>query len=78
VIKTVKGVFHLLILVVDLAMDGAQRLNGWQWHAMIERWSHWGVALELLLVCYGRGGSTSTSLNQSGGHGNPYLGLLEQ
>jgi hypothetical protein len=78
VIKIVKGVFHLLILVVDLAMDGAQRLNGRQWHAMIERWSHWGVAPELLLVCYGGGGSTSTSLNRSGGHGNPYLGLLEQ
>jgi hypothetical protein len=77
VIKTAEGVSHLLILAVDLAMDGAQRLTDWQWRAMTQRWRHWGVVPKLLLARYGGRCSTTTSLNQSYGHRDPYPGLLD-
>jgi hypothetical protein len=76
-IKIAKGVFHLLILVVNQAMDGAQQLTGRQQHAMTEWQRHWSVTPEILLACYGARGSTTTSLNWSGGHMNPYPRLLE-
>jgi hypothetical protein len=77
VIKTAEGVSHLLILAVDLAMDGAQQLTDWQRRAMTQRWRHWGVVPKLLLARYGGWCSTMTSLNQSYGHRDPYPGLLD-
>jgi hypothetical protein len=44
-ILNTEGVFHLLILAINLAMDGPQRLTGRRWH-------HWGTSPELLLSRY--------------------------